>query len=144
MQRKIDVAFFVGRQIHLHGREVKRQRGLRVRRLECECERRVREARDVEAKFMTMTGKPFSSLRYFSHEEAADDSSVRSLIEMGLDGEGGPRMLLKIDAGLEAAQLLIRDGLGQAQVHHVADQRGHAVVAQAAGVHPRRHEPGRI
>jgi hypothetical protein len=35
---------------------------------------------------------------------------VRSLIEMGLDGEGGPRMLLKIDAGLEPRCLALLDG----------------------------------
>jgi hypothetical protein len=39
--------------------------------------------REVEASFQTATGQPWSQLRYFSTEEAADDSSVSTMTEIG-------------------------------------------------------------
>ena len=43
-------------------------------------------------------------------------------------------------AGLEAGDLVVGDGLDQAELLEVADHRRHAVVAQAAGVEAGRHE----
>ncbi len=57
--------------------------------------------REVEAKFMTMTGQPWSRARYFSTEEAADDSSVPVLRAMGLAADGGAKILPKLKPGVE-------------------------------------------
>ena len=68
------------------------------------------------------------------------------LVHHGGDGVGGFRR--GHDAfgageqrrGLEDLGLVVRLGLNQAQLERVADHRGHAVVAQAAGMNGRRHE----
>ena len=46
----------------------------------------------------------------------------------------------ELDAGGKGVELLDGAGFDQAEVHDVRDQRGHAVVAQAAGVDAGRHE----
>ena len=46
----------------------------------------------------------------------------------------------KLNPGGKRVQLLHRDGLHQSQIHHVRYQRSHAVIAQSAGVNPRRNE----
>ena len=57
--------------------------------------------REVEAKFMTMTGQPWLRARYFSTEEAADDSSVPVLRAMGLAADGAGKIFPKLKMGVE-------------------------------------------
>ena len=59
--------------------------------------------RDVEARFMTMTGQPWSRARYYSTEEAADDSSVPVLRAMGLPADGAGKIFPKLKTGVEEA-----------------------------------------
>ena len=48
----------------------------------------------------------------------------------------------ELNAGLEAADLMYRAGFDFAQMGQMADQRRHAVIAQTAGMEPRRNEAG--
>ena len=57
--------------------------------------------RDIEARFMTMTGQPWTRARYYSTEEAADDASVPVLRAMGLPPDGNGRMVAKLLPGVE-------------------------------------------
>jgi hypothetical protein len=57
--------------------------------------------RDIEAKFMAMTGQPWTRARYYSTEEAADDASVPVLRAMGLPPDGNGRMVAKLLPGVE-------------------------------------------
>ena len=59
--------------------------------------------REVEAGFPTAAGAPWSRLRYFSTEEAADDSSASTLIALGLDPTGSGRLLISINPAEESA-----------------------------------------
>jgi hypothetical protein len=59
--------------------------------------------RTVEANFMTMTGQPWSRARYYSTEEAADDSSVPVLRAIGLAPDGAGKIFPKLKTGVEEA-----------------------------------------
>jgi hypothetical protein len=59
--------------------------------------------RELEAQFMTVTGQPWSRARYYSTEEAADDSSVPVLRAMGLPADGAGKIFPKLKEGVEAA-----------------------------------------
>lgn len=59
--------------------------------------------RDVQARFTTARGVPWSRLRYYSTEEAADDASVGILAEMGLEPTAIYDTLLKLKPGVEAS-----------------------------------------
>ncbi len=52
--------------------------------------------REVEASFQAMTGQPWKQLRYFSTEEAADDSSVSTMVQIGREPRALGTGLLKV------------------------------------------------
>lgn len=52
--------------------------------------------RAAEAAFTQQTGRPFSSLRFFSYEEAADDATVPVLDDIGLAADGLGEFLFDI------------------------------------------------
>jgi hypothetical protein len=58
--------------------------------------------REIEAMYMTQFGAPWSRLRQFTTEEAADDSSARIMIAMGLDADGLAQLLVGANAPLAA------------------------------------------
>lgn len=59
--------------------------------------------RAVEAAFAQQTGRPFSSLRFFSFEEAADDATVPVLDDIGLAADGLGEFLFAIqDSGSQS------------------------------------------
>lgn len=58
--------------------------------------------REVEARFQQMTGQPWTRARFYSTEEAADDSSVPVLRAMGLAPDGAGQIFLKLAPGVEA------------------------------------------
>jgi hypothetical protein len=59
--------------------------------------------REIEAAFMTEAGVPWTRLRYYSTEEAADDSSARVMTALGLAADGATRLLVNVDAKLASA-----------------------------------------
>jgi len=50
--------------------------------------------REIQAQFETMYGVPWSRLRYMSSEEAADDSSARTMLALGLEPDGAAQIVL--------------------------------------------------
>src|SRR5207248_315117 len=46
----------------------------------------------------------------------------------------------ELDAGFEARRLMISLGLDEPELLHMRDERRHAVIAQSAGMEPRRYE----
>lgn len=100
--------------------------------------------RDIEAAFATQHGQPWARLRFFSTEEAADDSSVATLARMGLPADGIGRILPRLVEGLEAQCRPLVDG-NQAipygedltDAHHGTCWRAGHAKARAAAV-PRR------
>jgi hypothetical protein len=60
------------------------------------------QMRDIEEDFVAATGVAWDRARYFSTEEAADDSSVRTLRAMGRAPDGMGRFVSDIQPGLEA------------------------------------------
>jgi hypothetical protein len=73
------------------------------------CSRERLKMREAQARFTTLTGLPWTRLRYYSTEEAADDSSITSLDAMGLPPEG-IGLLLPSLANIEAACRPLVDG----------------------------------
>jgi Peptidase family M48 len=69
--------------------------------------------RALEIEFMTATGVPWTRLRYFSTEEAADDSAARLMNALGLAPDGAARLLVAVDPELATAcgPLLTAPGL---------------------------------
>ena len=59
-----------------------------------------KKLREIEASFQTMTGVPWGRLRYFTTEEAADDSAARTMVELGMTPEGGSLLLINDNAAL--------------------------------------------
>lgn len=66
--------------------------------------------REIEARFQQMTGQPWSRARYYSTEEAADDSTVPVLRAMGLAADGAGLFLPKLVANLEPICRPLVDG----------------------------------
>ena len=101
--------------------------------------------REVETNFTTATGKPWSSARYFTTEEAADDSIIAVLDDMGLDPVAGARILPKLmglaDPSLPACFSLLDGGqlppYGENLLddHHGDCWRAHNVKALATSDH---------
>ncbi|MBA3820344.1 MAG: M48 family metalloprotease [Deltaproteobacteria bacterium] len=52
--------------------------------------------RTVEGKLATDTGVPWSRVRYYSTEEAADDASIPTLRAMGLPADGAAKMFMRM------------------------------------------------
>ncbi|MBA3501652.1 MAG: M48 family metalloprotease [Myxococcota bacterium] len=102
--------------------------------------------REVEAKFMTMTGQPWSRARYFSTEEAADDSSVPTLRAMGLAADGAGKIFPKLKPGVEekcrplvTARASIPYGENVEDTHHgLCWRAGHIDALAASGRVPQR------
>ncbi len=69
--------------------------------------------RDIEAAFENDTGLPWSAVRYFSIEEAADDSTIPVLHAGGLPADGGAGFLVEAvldEATRKSCQELIEAG----------------------------------
>lgn len=61
-----------------------------------------RKMRELEAAFTTATGAPWSSVRYFSTEEDADDTAVVVLDSAQLRPDAATDVLLRLTPGVEA------------------------------------------
>ncbi|MEJ7597056.1 MAG: M48 family metalloprotease [Kofleriaceae bacterium] len=101
--------------------------------------------RAVEASFTGATGQPWSRARYFTTEEAADDSLIAVLDDMGLDPAASARILPKL-MGLTSPSLPVcYDLLDAEQVppsgenllddHHADCWRAHNIAALADSDH---------
>lgn len=66
--------------------------------------------RDVQTRFQTLTGTAWGRLRYFSTEEAADDSSVSSMAALGLSGDLIGSALVKLEKIEAMCQPLVDGG----------------------------------
>jgi hypothetical protein len=95
--------------------------------------------RAVEQKFTSESGLPWSSLRYFSFEEDADDVSVPVLRGAGLDPTGNGKFLFSVLQGNEktaCGQVLAKGqvphyGVDLADEHHSTCWRVHHIGAVA-------------
>lgn len=63
----------------------------------------IRVARERMRAIEGQLGVPWSRLRYYSTEEAADDSAARVMQALGLPPDGSSRLLVAVDAKLAAA-----------------------------------------
>lgn len=106
--------------------------------------------RDVEARFAARTGQPWSRLRYFSTEEAADDSAAVTMKALGIDGNIGVA-LSKIEqfeatcAPLIANNTPLPYGENLADSHHASCWRGgHYKAIQASADNSRQVAPHRV
>ena len=76
--------------------------------------------RDVEASFQTATGQPWAKLRYYSTEEAADDSSVSVMTEIGREPRALGDFFVKLGYS-PAAQTTCNGQLASGTVPHYGE-----------------------
>ena len=82
--------------------------------------------RAIESKFATAQGQPWSSMRFYSYEEAADDMSVKVTKAAQLDTVGVAGLMMKMLPAADqvkceqsiAAGGLVPYGLNVADEHH--------------------------
>ena len=101
--------------------------------------------RAVEASFTAMTGLPWSRARYFTTEEAADDSLIAVFENMGLDPAAGARILPKLMGPTSPSLPVCFDLLDAGEAppygenllddHHAGCWRAHNIAALAASDH---------
>ena len=82
--------------------------------------------RDIEASFMTMQGVPWSRFRFFSTEEAADDSSARTMVTLKLAADGAGMLLTKSNAKLDTACTPLLAGTAQIPYGQILPDEHHA------------------
>jgi hypothetical protein len=99
--------------------------------------------REAEARFQMMTGQPFSRARYFSTEEAADDSSVVTLDAMGLPADGIGLLLPRLQNIEETCRPMVNAGAAipygedLTDDHHATCWRAGHAKQVAANISPR-------
>lgn len=59
--------------------------------------------REIETGFMSTFGVPWSRLRMYTTEEAADDASVRVMLDLGLEPDGCGQLLVGLNSTLKEA-----------------------------------------
>jgi len=105
--------------------------------------------REIEARFAARTGQPWSRLRYYSTEEAADDSAAWTMKALGEEGNIGISLskLEQIEAQcvpLVTGNQPIAYGENLVDEHHASCWRGgHYKAIQASDDGPSRVAPRR-